>query len=226
MKSNDIMKLLLLGGAGYFAYEWFVNRPAAPPADAGAPADRPGAGSGIISELEALMDTLRRTAAGGPQPSRQEIGPSHIDDPGGNGNEDPGDDEGDDEGGSYVRPLSDRIASRAGTREGFNYDQWAHFYRQETGNVAPAPEDVGISRAGGMPPMRLSEFLAAVGLAVSGLAGIRGCCNGMGDYKRSNWITPQIYVDPRNSARVRIPAGWAPRIAAAVAGIHYRRGMA
>lgn len=31
---------------------------------------------------------------------------------------------------------------------------------------------------------------------------------GVGDYQASNWVTPQIYVDPNNSAMVKIPAGW------------------
>jgi hypothetical protein len=37
---------------------------------------------------------------------------------------------------------------------------------------------------------------------------------GLGDYQVSNWVTPQRYLDPLNSAQVQIPAGWAPQIAA------------
>lgn len=35
---------------------------------------------------------------------------------------------------------------------------------------------------------------------------------GLGDYQISNWVTPQRYVDARNSAEVEIPAGWAPKV--------------
>lgn len=31
---------------------------------------------------------------------------------------------------------------------------------------------------------------------------------GVGDYQVSNWVTPQIYLDPNNSAMVKVPAGW------------------
>jgi hypothetical protein len=31
---------------------------------------------------------------------------------------------------------------------------------------------------------------------------------GMGDYIASNWVTPQIYADPNNSAMVVPPNGW------------------
>ncbi len=34
---------------------------------------------------------------------------------------------------------------------------------------------------------------------------------GLGDYQVSNWVTPQRYVDPMNSAMVEIPQGWAPK---------------
>ena len=42
---------------------------------------------------------------------------------------------------------------------------------------------------------------------------------GLGDYQVSNWVTPQRYVDPLNSARVEIPNGWAPTIAAPASGM-------
>lgn len=39
---------------------------------------------------------------------------------------------------------------------------------------------------------------------------------GMGDYLASNWVTPQRYVDPMNSAQVQIPSGWGqPAVVAA-----------
>ena len=38
---------------------------------------------------------------------------------------------------------------------------------------------------------------------------------GMGDYIASNWVTPQIYADPNNSAMVVPPNGWGTGIQAA-----------
>lgn len=39
---------------------------------------------------------------------------------------------------------------------------------------------------------------------------------GMGDYQMQSYVTPQILVDPVNSADIRIPSGWgAPALAAA-----------
>lgn len=35
---------------------------------------------------------------------------------------------------------------------------------------------------------------------------------GMGDYQMQSFVTPQVLVDPTNSAEVRIPDGWAPRM--------------
>jgi len=38
---------------------------------------------------------------------------------------------------------------------------------------------------------------------------------GMGDYQMQSYVTPQILMDPTNSANIRIPSGWgAPAIAA------------
>lgn len=39
---------------------------------------------------------------------------------------------------------------------------------------------------------------------------------GMGDYQMQSFVTPQILVDPWNSAEIAIPPGWAPRAAAAL----------
>ena len=41
---------------------------------------------------------------------------------------------------------------------------------------------------------------------------------GLGDYQVSNWVTPQRYVDPLNSAMVEIPNGWGPGMVAAAPG--------
>jgi hypothetical protein len=42
---------------------------------------------------------------------------------------------------------------------------------------------------------------------------------GMGDYQAQSFVTPQVLVDPWNSARIQIPPGWSPRmVAAAPAG--------
>jgi hypothetical protein len=35
---------------------------------------------------------------------------------------------------------------------------------------------------------------------------------GMGDYQMQSFVTPQILVDPWNSAQVQIPTGWAPAL--------------
>lgn len=35
---------------------------------------------------------------------------------------------------------------------------------------------------------------------------------GMGDYQMQSFVTPQVLVDPWNSAEVSIPDGWAPRL--------------
>lgn len=37
---------------------------------------------------------------------------------------------------------------------------------------------------------------------------------GLGDYLASNFVVPQRYVDPLNSAMVELPPGWAPRLPA------------
>lgn len=34
---------------------------------------------------------------------------------------------------------------------------------------------------------------------------------GMGDYQMQSFVTPQVLVDPWNSARIRIPPGWGAR---------------
>lgn len=36
---------------------------------------------------------------------------------------------------------------------------------------------------------------------------------GMGDYQMQSFVTPQVLVDPMNSAEVAIPNGWAPQVA-------------
>jgi hypothetical protein len=36
---------------------------------------------------------------------------------------------------------------------------------------------------------------------------------GMGDYQMQSFVTPQVLVDPVNSAEVAIPNGWAPQVA-------------
>lgn len=36
---------------------------------------------------------------------------------------------------------------------------------------------------------------------------------GMGDYQMQSFVTPQVLVDPLNSAEIAIPPGWAPRMA-------------
>lgn len=40
---------------------------------------------------------------------------------------------------------------------------------------------------------------------------------GMGDYQMQSFVTPQVLVDPTNSAEIRIPPGWAPRMIASPA---------
>ena len=41
---------------------------------------------------------------------------------------------------------------------------------------------------------------------------------GMGDYNMQSFVTPQVLVDPWNSARIRIPPGWGARGGAVPAG--------
>lgn len=42
---------------------------------------------------------------------------------------------------------------------------------------------------------------------------------GMGDYQAQSWVTPQVLVDPYNSAEIALPSGWAPTtVVAAPAG--------
>jgi hypothetical protein len=42
---------------------------------------------------------------------------------------------------------------------------------------------------------------------------------GMGDYQAQSFVTPQVLLDPWNSAKIQIPPGWSPRmVAAAPAG--------
>jgi len=40
---------------------------------------------------------------------------------------------------------------------------------------------------------------------------------GMGDYQMQSFVTPQILVDPYNSAQIMLPNGWAPTMAAPAA---------
>jgi len=42
---------------------------------------------------------------------------------------------------------------------------------------------------------------------------------GMGDYIASNWVTPQIYADPNNSAMVVPPNGWGTGVVAPAKGV-------
>lgn len=35
---------------------------------------------------------------------------------------------------------------------------------------------------------------------------------GMGDYQMQSFVTPQVLVDPMNSAEISIPSGWAPKM--------------
>ena len=45
---------------------------------------------------------------------------------------------------------------------------------------------------------------------------------GVGDYQAQAFVTPQVLVDPYNSAQIQIPAGWgtgAPAVAAGVSGL-------
>lgn len=35
---------------------------------------------------------------------------------------------------------------------------------------------------------------------------------GMGDYQMQSFVTPQVLVDPYNSAQISIPSGWAPKV--------------
>jgi len=58
--NGGIVKLGLLAAAGYFVYRWWSEREPAP--------ERTSPANGIVSDWEALLDSLRRTVAGGIQP--------------------------------------------------------------------------------------------------------------------------------------------------------------
>jgi len=50
--------------------------------------------------------------------------------------------------------------------------------------------------------LRIINDMTPFGQYVSGL--------GMGDYQAQSFVTPQVLVDPYNSAQIQIPNGWAP----------------
>lgn len=50
--------------------------------------------------------------------------------------------------------------------------------------------------------LRIINDMTPFGSYVAGL--------GMGDYQMQSFVTPQVLVDPYNSARIAIPPGWAP----------------
>lgn len=50
--------------------------------------------------------------------------------------------------------------------------------------------------------LRIINDMTPFGSYVSGL--------GMGDYQMQSFVTPQVLVDPYNSAAIQIPPGWAP----------------
>jgi hypothetical protein len=50
--------------------------------------------------------------------------------------------------------------------------------------------------------LRIINDMTPFGQYVSGL--------GMGDYQMQSFVTPQVLVDPYNSAQIQIPNGWAP----------------
>lgn len=54
--------------------------------------------------------------------------------------------------------------------------------------------------------LRIINDMTPFGSYVSGL--------GMGDYMMQSFVTPQVLVDPYNSAQIQIPNGWAPQIVA------------
>ena len=54
--------------------------------------------------------------------------------------------------------------------------------------------------------LRIINDMTPFGSYVSGL--------GMGDYQMQSFVTPQVLVDPYNSAALQIPPGWAPQIVA------------
>lgn len=59
--------------------------------------------------------------------------------------------------------------------------------------------------------LRIINDMTPFGQYVSGL--------GMGDYQMQSFVTPQVLVDPYNSAQIAIPPGWAPTtVVAAPAG--------
>ena len=57
--------------------------------------------------------------------------------------------------------------------------------------------------------LRIINDMTPFGSYVSGL--------GMGDYQMQSFVTPQVLVDPYNSAALQIPTGWAPPIMAPAA---------
>jgi hypothetical protein len=57
--------------------------------------------------------------------------------------------------------------------------------------------------------LRIINDMTPFGSYVSGL--------GMGDYQMQSFVTPQVLVDPYNSAAIQIPPGWAPQIMAPAA---------
>ena len=58
--------------------------------------------------------------------------------------------------------------------------------------------------------LRIFNDMTPFGQYVSGL--------GMGDYQAQSFVSPQVLVDPYNSAQIQIPNGWAPTTVVAAAG--------
>jgi len=62
---------------------------------------------------------------------------------------------------SSTTGLAAQLEAAGGGRP-LDYDHWAWYYRQLTGQAAPAPEELGITRTDPMPAMSAAEWVALV----------------------------------------------------------------
>jgi len=168
-KSNALAKFALLAGGGYLLYRYYVQ-----PSETDQPEP---AGGGIVSETEALLDSLRRTVGGGPQPgdtsSVQGAAGANGNGNGTNGNGD----NADDDNGDKEQPLSATLIGSASQHPDFvansgklNVHQWNWYLRSVRGEPASAATP-DLSAAGSPEDLlTVSEFLGRRSqLGLSGL---------------------------------------------------------
>lgn len=181
--------MVLIAAGGFFAWRWWTGRAEA------VPVGGDGAPAGITPEVQALIDSLRRTAAGGPQPgdtSSVEEPPAEEETPS----------EVIDENGIVVGVRAD-LLSRAQADPDFggryNVHQWNYLLRAVSGlSEAETPDLAGLGDP--LDALTVDQFLARRTLAgLSGTSSVRtahqsgrgrrsaGSMRGLGQLRRARY---------------------------------------